>query len=200
MLLNGANILSDKIVIYDDVWNGSYEYLKEKNIDNNLSWINSIVKGNTVPEIDYDYRKVYISIIPYFLDSNSPEVTKSYNGKTIKEISDNIRNNLDFIVDDYVDHFKIEVTHKERYNLLRYKEGDFFLEHEDNDGTNDRKVSFIYYINDDYDGGEVYFRKQGVLVKPKAGQLLVFPSGSDFRHSISEVTKGTRYCIVSWAS
>lgn len=76
----------------------------------------------------------------------------------------------------------------------------FFLEHEDDDGSNKRAISIIYYINDDYEGGEIDFRLQGLKIKPKAGQLLVFPSNGKFRHSISEVTKGTRYCIVSWAS
>lgn len=200
MLLDNAEILSDKVVVYSNVWADSYKYLKEKDIVKNLSWINSIVKANTVPEIDYDYRKVYISLIPYILDSSDPSFSKMYNGKLLKEISDSIRKNLDPLVDDYSNYFDFNISHKERYNILKYEEGDFFLEHEDDNGSNERTVSFVYYINDDYEGGEITFRLQDLTIKPKAGQLLVFPSNSNFRHSISEVTSGTRYCIVSWAS
>lgn len=126
MLYDNATVIAEEIIIYENVWPESYDYFNEKNIDKNLSWINSTVKANTVPEIDYDYRKVYISLIPYIVEDGNNDFNKMHNGKLIKEISDLIRINLDPFLDNYVGRLGLTVSHKERYNILKYEEGDFF--------------------------------------------------------------------------
>ena len=63
-------------------------------------------------------------------------------------------------------------------------------------------VTCTMYLNDDYDGGEISFldESEGKIVKykPKAGDVLVFPSGEPYYHGIHQVYNGDRYIIRTW--
>lgn len=57
------------------------------------------------------------------------------------------------------------------------------------------------YLNDEYEGGEIYFPEVGFQVKPPAGTLVYFPQTnvnedhSDMTHGVTAVTSGTKYLI-----
>jgi predicted 2-oxoglutarate/Fe(II)-dependent dioxygenase YbiX len=90
--------------------------------------------------------------------------------------------------------------------FLRYDVGDEYKVHNDSEEQIDgklqqvvkRDISLLLYLNDDYEGGEIEFTKLQVLMKPKAGMLIAFPSYMEYEHKVHPVTKGTRYAIVSW--
>lgn len=88
-------------------------------------------------------------------------------------------------------------TH-EMYTILKYGVGQKFINHVDDHPDFPRTVSTVYYINDDYTGGEIFFPKFDLLYKPKANELLVFPSTFVYMHSVNAVESGTRYAVVSW--
>lgn len=98
--------------------------------------------------------------------------------------------------------------------IVRYEEGQFLKPHRDNphptpyhlnkmhggkesyyhDGKN-KLLTFIIYLNDDYEGGELHFNEIGRSIKPKAGDLLAFPPLA--LHEGKTVTKGTKYILIS---
>lgn len=51
----------------------------------------------------------------------------------------------------------------------------------------------IIYLNDDYEGGEIFFPKYNIHMKPKAGTLIFFPSTNMYAHGVTEVISGVRY-------
>lgn len=53
----------------------------------------------------------------------------------------------------------------------------------------------LFYLNDDYEGGELYFPNQEIQFKPKAGAAYFFPGDKNFIHGVSEITSGIRYVI-----
>lgn len=63
-------------------------------------------------------------------------------------------------------------------------------------------VTCTMYLNDDYDGGEISFLDESagkiVKYKPKAGDVIVFPSGEPYYHGIHQVYNGDRYIIRTW--
>lgn len=64
---------------------------------------------------------------------------------------------------------------------------------EDPSGTGENlKYSLVCYLNDDYEGGEIYFKNQDVKIKPKAGSLVLFPSVHPYLHESLPVTKGNK--------
>jgi len=81
-------------------------------------------------------------------------------------------------------------------NLYKYNEGQGMGPHcdaEDPTGTGTNlKYSMVTYLNDDYEGGEIYFKNQDVKIKPKAGSLVLFPSTAPYVHESLPVTKGSK--------
>lgn len=88
------------------------------------------------------------------------------------------------------------------YTLLRYREGGFFKEHvdvtRDHPVLGHRRLSVVIFCNDNFEGGDLVFPRQGLTIKPEAGQMVIFPSGFTHPHEVEPITGGTRYSIVSW--
>lgn len=55
--------------------------------------------------------------------------------------------------------------------------------------------SCYVYLNDDYDGGEIFFPEHGIQIKPTAGSVVMFPSGSHYMHGVKEIRKANRYTL-----
>ena len=66
-------------------------------------------------------------------------------------------------------------------------------------------VTAVFYLNDNYDGGEVMFRfldendrsviKEDYVYKPQRGDIVVFPSGPPHYHGVKAITSGEKYII-----
>jgi len=84
------------------------------------------------------------------------------------------------------------------YGILKYGKGQQFTNHIDDHPSYHRRVSTVYYLNENYTGGEINFPRFGITFKPKANQMIVFPSTYVYNHSVSPVIEGERYAVVSW--
>jgi hypothetical protein len=49
------------------------------------------------------------------------------------------------------------------------------------------------YLNDNYDGGEVYFPDRNYKFKPKANSIVTWPGNKNFIHGITKTTVTSRY-------
>ena len=58
------------------------------------------------------------------------------------------------------------------------------------------QASVLLFLNDDFEGGE--FIVSELRLKIEKGDAIIFPSNFMFPHEVKEVTKGTRWSIVSW--
>jgi hypothetical protein len=56
-------------------------------------------------------------------------------------------------------------------------------------------IAGLFYINDDYEGGELYFPNQGIQFKPKAGAAYFFPGDMNYIHGVTEIKSGIRYTV-----
>lgn len=84
------------------------------------------------------------------------------------------------------------------YELLRYREGQFYVQHTDHFKQNPRVLSCSICLNDDYEGGEFAFFDRRIKIKPKKGSVIMFPSSFMFPHEVMPVIKGNRYAIITW--
>lgn len=90
-----------------------------------------------------------------------------------------------------------ELKYWEAFNFVRYGEGQHFMEHHDHGFSYNCTVSLVSYLNDNYDGGELSFRLQNLKIKPKAGDLYIFPSNYMYPHTAEKVTSGIKYSLVT---
>ncbi len=81
--------------------------------------------------------------------------------------------------------------------LCFWPEGSAVPPHVDSHGGFEFVVfSSVVYLNDDFEGGEIFFPNQGVTRKPVRATALLFPSGGlEAPHGVTKVTRGGRYTI-----
>lgn len=88
--------------------------------------------------------------------------------------------------------------------ILRYKNQGHYHYHTDNCTNIPRTISIILMLNDNYEGGELIFSNpqmnhEEIIVKPKKGRAIIWPSNFLYPHKVNFVTKGIRYSVVCWA-
>tara|TARA_R100000781_G_C4045812_1_gene115647 strand:- start:70 stop:702 length:633 start_codon:yes stop_codon:yes gene_type:complete len=104
--------------------------------------------------------------------------------------------------------YNCEFKSYEPCQFLGYPVGGHYNAHNDSEHFNiktrkwessvKRDVSFLFYLNDQFGGGELEFIDLGLTIKPKKGMMIAFPSYKEFTHKVHPVTWGHRYTLVSW--
>jgi hypothetical protein len=56
----------------------------------------------------------------------------------------------------------------------------------------------ILYLNDNYEGGNLYFPEHDISFKPNKNSYYVFCGGVENIHGVTEILSGTRYTMVSF--
>jgi len=101
-------------------------------------------------------------------------------------------------LEDYTKMFNITgLKYWEAFNFVKYGPKQHFQEHHDHGFSYNCTVSLVGYINDDYEGGELRFRLQGLTIKPEAGDLFIFPSNYMYPHQAMPVHSGVKYSVVT---
>ena len=101
-------------------------------------------------------------------------------------------------VNDYTAKQNISpMQYVEAINFVKYGVGEHFAPHNDHGQTYVCAVSTVTYLNDNYEGGDIEFTKLGMRIKPKPGDVLVFPSNYIYTHSSIPVTNGVKYSAVT---
>jgi len=86
--------------------------------------------------------------------------------------------------------------------------GDSHVAHADNERrehgrwvpnhTPNRDYTGLAYLNDDFTGGELVFPDLDIVIVPKPGLLVGFPSNHKFVHAVPKVLSGKRYSLPVW--
>lgn len=93
-------------------------------------------------------------------------------------------------------------VYPDTYQIIRWFKGYELLPHADKENPDGAEHPFpwrhfasLVYLNDDYEGGQIYFPNKGIELKPKPGTLVIFPGTSEFLHGVREVPEGVRYTL-----
>lgn len=101
-------------------------------------------------------------------------------------------------VDDYGRQWGVGIASYESFNFVKYDgPGTHFKIHADHGPTYVCTISVVVYLNDDYEGGEIHFpRFDKLTIKPKAGDIVVFPSTFIYEHASQDMISGVKYAVV----
>jgi hypothetical protein len=61
-----------------------------------------------------------------------------------------------------------------------------------------RDYTGVVYLNDNFTGGELVFPDRDVVIAPKPGLFVGFPSNHEFVHAVPKVLSGKRYSLPVW--
>jgi hypothetical protein len=120
--------------------------------------------------VDFKYKKTDI------------ENDKSEDSIKLQELWQDVYNAQSAAVEDYRRIYNImPLKYWEAFNFIKYGPGQHFMEHHDHGYSYNCTLSLVAYVNDDYDGGDLY----------------VFPSNFMYPHQAMPVHSGTKYSIVT---
>lgn len=114
------------------------------------------------------------------------------------DLHEEIYQKLKYCIDDYAKYWGINVVYYEAFNFVKYEgAGTHFNIHADHGPAYNCTVSAVIYINDDYEGGDLKFpRLDNLIIKPKVGDIAIFPSNYIYEHASLPMQSGTKYCVV----
>ena len=131
-------------------------------------------------------------------------------GPILPKIIDLFKSTVKEIINPF---YEIEILESEIPQILSYSVGGHYRPHVDGESlwqtpnneliwkkSVDRDLSIVFFLNDDYEGGDFVFPDLKVRIRPEPGMLVCFPSNHHYKHGVEPVTKGNRYSIVCWAS
>lgn len=135
--------------------------------------------NDTLFKIFDDYRKDWqgSGYWPEYIDDWKVEGIESDDGKFVFSVIEVLKHNIspekEFAINFHTD------SHEHRIESPRQQQ----------------IITFTFYLNDDYEGGEVQFideiNQKLITYKPKAGDITVFPAGPPYWHSAVSVKNGT---------
>lgn len=89
--------------------------------------------------------------------------------------------------------------------IIKWKPGLEQQPHADKE-TNDGKpnpfptydINSLFYYNDDFEGGELYYPEFDLIIKPKPGLAVAHPGDINYLHGVKKVLCGQRYTTPSF--
>ena len=188
------------IVVYSDVIPNSenlYNDIEEGMVSANIKWQPASVKESDAPKVNTNTRDTDTLGINYLgkIDETTIGSLSDFFAISLNNI---FFESFDPIEKDYMSMYGIFIDSHDSYGILKYGKGQKFTNHIDDHKDYHRRISTVYYLNDNYLGGEIKFPRFNITFKPKANQMIIFPSTYVYNHSVSEVIDGVRYAVVSW--
>lgn len=192
----------------------------KKYLDENIFYIENVIDKKDLDLINnfYDQNKNYFFRSGNFFNFNENKVLEKdfKNDKEYKSFKDSV-NEIKKInkkmEDILINNIDIEYHHPHfNYGLMQY-----YNQEINNDGwaiplhsdkytySEDKNVDshnspdsfyvvsgYIFYFNDDYTGGEVFYDKKNITFRPKSGMLLIHSGQDEYSHGVNYVDSGER--------
>lgn len=162
-------------------------------IDNNLHpslvWKQAMVGHNVLVP---DYRNCWDCKL-------APETVGSMNEECeeFKSTYNTVVMSIGSCVEDFCKSYRLNLSYMEAVNFVKYGVGQHFDVHSDHGFSYICTVSTVAYLNDEYDGGELWFKHLDQKIKPEAGDVVIFPSTFIYAHASLPVLSGTKYSAVT---
>ncbi len=192
-----SETLNSYISIFDDIFPTNVLDTFTKVCETQKEWEDATIVNKNYPDtiVDKQSRNTKVWHLHNIDAKSKTEI--HWSNLFINILNDHIKNYQQSLK---VQHFPCVVN---TVQVLKYHPGGFFELHSDHGFKTPRTLSFIFFVNDDYEGGSLVFatptRDKNLEIKKKKNRLIVWPSNFLYPHFVKPVIKGTRYTVVAWA-
>jgi len=108
-----------------------------------------------------------------------------------------IKEKLYECLNHYQSIYNVNMQYMEAINFVKYGVGQHFQVHADHGFSYSCTISSVMYLNDGYEGGELWFPYIDLTLKPEYGDIVLFPSTYIYSHASLPVKSGTKYAAVT---
>jgi hypothetical protein len=98
-----------------------------------------------------------------------------------------------------------ETVYIDSLHIVRWPVGYELNPHADGENPDGTKHEFswrnfgtVTFLNEDFEGGDLYLPNQGLTIKAKTGCSAIFPGTLEYLHGVSKITSGVRYTLASF--
>ena len=133
--------------------------------------------------------------------NNRVHTADIFSESEVKEIAQNIVNRVGLNIEQ-----KLNIKLADNApSIVRWLTGNGQAPHADKqlpDGSPNlypqNDIASLVYLNEDYEGGEIWFPNQDICFKPNKSSLVFFPGDINFLHGVKPVKNRTRYTMPSF--
>lgn len=183
--------LAPGIVVFENIFPESMEYIT-KIAEQGISWRAAEVLVNESEHqsgTNTKARDTDLIMLPHHTSEESG---------LLADFTREFHKQMKVCLDQYTNYYGAKIEKFENPQLLRYGKEQMFHDHVDDHPFFTRRISLTYYLNDEYEGGDVEFNRHGLRFKAKKNDLLIFPSNFIYNHQVHPVTDKLRYVVVQW--
>ena len=163
--------------------------------------------------IDNFVSKEILYILDNFIKEKTSEMTTDFNYLSKKMFKDespevfevfiDLEKKIPKYINEYLKKFNIKVEEKPLFNMAfasrtpntKMEEHFDYMPAEASNGNPLSHMTSLIYINDDYNGGELFFPTQNLTYKPELGSLVIFPS--NYLHGVLECFGNSRHSVLA---
>lgn len=184
---------------------------------------NIVILKNFIDMEDLKLIQNFLPTINTWVDTGSNEYSENgkemlYNASYWKdrqcssEIIRSLNKDILFIIEKYIlkmklyleDKFKVQLMSRPPV-IIRWFEGLYQEPHSDKqllDGSPNQfpfyDINSLFYYNDEFDGGELYYPQHGIEIKPEPGLAVAHPGDIHYLHGVKKITSGQRWTTPSF--
>ena len=173
-------------------------------------YLNNVAKiGNSIKNVQYIEnvlsQEEHMTLIDYVKNAE-PWKQQPWGAITIesqdlsKEIFKILNKIFELVYQKSVNLYNVAINpfQKSALHIVKFVK-DFSLDpHVDTLSSEGNHIASVYYINDDYIGGEINFPEHNLKIKPKSNSLIIFPGNENYLHEVLKITEGDRYSSAMW--
>lgn len=161
---------------------------------NNIQYIE-----NVLPEKDHKALIDYIKIAESWEEQPWKAITIQAQNLP-EEILEILTRVFEIVHKKSVDLYDVAINPfaKTALHIVNFVKGFYLQPHVDTLSYEGNHIASVYYINDDYAGGEINFPDHKLEIKPKANSLIIFPGNESYLHEVREILDNNRYSSAMW--
>lgn len=154
---------------------------------NQKDWIDLIEKvSETYPFNEVDRRPHLTMMLPNFISESDSEEAIQLRSNFLKAVF--------MPIQQYMHTYNIDnMEFKKNFITVSKLIDGGMGPHKDDKKENRDNFICMMYLNDNYEGAEIFFPDFDISYKPKAGDILLYQA--KFRHGVNEIKSGSRYSI-----
>lgn len=212
-------ILEENVYYYKNAIPDAKKFVEILESTENEDWGNSITKWNEWTSCS---GQMYIYGAQKTIHPSDEEKSMSAEDNKAAYLYKTIMDTFYKVCEDYAKSKGDETVpiHFPLFDVKKYSAGTYMGAHFDQQEGDDRlKYSLVFYLNDDYEGGELSFTiespdapiiqgkpqedydlakssdRVSFGIKPEAGSVIIFPSSPPYHHTAHLVKQGFKYMV-----